>query len=61
MSVKRICDMHKLKVVRGYEGDRVSEEQSDTCSTSDLCVKINHSLSEASKAYVHVYETHGAL
>lgn len=53
--------MHKLKVVRDYEEGRVSEEQPDACSTSDLCVKINDGLSEAFKAYVHLYEPREAL
>lgn len=41
-------------VVREYEKSRVSEDQSDACPSSDLCVKINDGLSEAFIAYVHL-------
>lgn len=46
--------MRKLKVLRDYEDSRVNEGQSDVCSTSDLCAKINDGLSEAFKADVHL-------
>lgn len=58
---KRPYDMHELKVVRDYEEGRVTKEQLDSCSTCDLCAKINDGLSEASKADAHVYETHEAM
>ena len=54
-------DMHELKVVRDYEGGRVTKEQLDACSTCDMCAQVNDGLSAASKADAHVYETHEAL
>jgi MoaA/NifB/PqqE/SkfB family radical SAM enzyme len=50
-------DMHELKIVRDYEGGRVTKEDLDKLSTCDMSAVVNDGLSAASKADAHVFET----
>ena len=46
---KKKYSMYELKIVRDYKEGKVTKEQSDKCSTCDMCATINDGLSAASK------------
>lgn len=47
--LKKKYDMYENKIVRNYRDGKVTKDESDICSTCDLCTSIQYGLSVASK------------